>query len=195
MDRMKECEHSEQMTALMSLALDDLLGSGGQQRLEQHVATCASCQVEWQAMQQVSTLLQSSPQIGPPLGFAVRIERKLAERKRKQRRVFGGVTLLTSSISLAGMTIAAIVMLALGIWAWNHYGLSPAVLERTAAASQIASGMGLMGKGASLFLGDLLLQYGLPLVLLLGVGLLLLVGAWTWLFRRRPSNTHRNGYV
>lgn len=195
MDRINECEHSEQTTALMSLALDGLLDASGQQRLDRHITQCTACQMEWQAMQQVSALLENSPMVGPPLGFAVRIERKLAEKEKKQRRAFGGVTLLTSSISLAGMTVAAVVLLVLGILAWNRLGLSPAVLEGTEAASQIASGMGLIGKGASLFLGDLLLQYGLPLALLLGVGLLVLLGAWTWLYRRRPNNSHQNGYV
>jgi anti-sigma factor RsiW len=195
MERINKCEHSEQTTGLMSLGLDGLLDGSEHQRLEQHMAKCTACQMEWQSMQQISALFEGSPMIGPPLGFAVRIERKLAEREKEQRRAFGGVTLLTSSISLAGMTIATVVILILGILAWNRFGLSPAVLEGTEAASQIASGMGLMGKGASLFLGDLLLQYGLPVALLLGVGLLILLGAWTWLFRKHPSNTHHNGYA
>jgi hypothetical protein len=61
--------------------------------------------------------------------------------------------------------------------------------------SQIASGMGLVGKGASFFLGDLLLRYGPPLVILLAIGLAILAGIWLWLFIKRPGNSHRNGYV
>jgi hypothetical protein len=59
----------------------------------------------------------------------------------------------------------------------------------------MASGMGLVGKGASLFLKDLLLRYGPPLVFLLGASLAVLAGVWTWLFIRRPGNSHHNGYI
>jgi hypothetical protein len=65
----------------------------------------------------------------------------------------------------------------------------------TSAITKLASGMGLLGKGASLFLGDLLSRYGPPLVLLLAIGLMLLAGVWIWLLIRRPGGSHRNGYA
>jgi predicted anti-sigma-YlaC factor YlaD len=187
------CEHSEQMTVLMSLALDGLVDAGDQQRLQTHLAACSACQATWEAMRQVSVLFEQSPMVGPPLGFAVRVERRLAEKAKKRRHVFGGVAVLTSSLSLAGVTVAALLVIVLGVVAWRWLDSLPTVQQGTSAISQVASGMGLLGKGASLFLGDLLLHYGAPLVILLGIGLLLLVGLWIWLFVRRPDGFHHNG--
>jgi predicted anti-sigma-YlaC factor YlaD len=195
MDGLDACEHNEQVSALMSLSMDGLLDAGDQRRLQQHLAACSACQAEWQAMQQVSALFEESSMVGPPLGFAIRVERRLGEKTKVQRRVFGGMAVLTSSLSLAGITVAAMVAIVLGVVAWQWFGSLSAVQQGSGAVSQVASGVGLMGKGASLFLGDLLLRYGLPLVFLIGSGLALLFGIWAWLFSRRSSNFHRNGYV
>jgi len=190
MDQFKGCPHSEQMTLLMSLALDGLLGADDRLQLQQHLASCASCRSEWEAMKQMSGLLKASPMVGPPLGFAVRVERRLDDKARKQRRVFGGVAVLTSSLSLAGATIAVILLILGGLMIWQWLGA-----QGTSAVTQIASGVGLMGKGASLFLKDLLLRYAPALVLLLGISLAFLAGIWIWLFVKRPGSSHRNGYA
>jgi len=195
MDRTMECEHSEQFTALMSLELDGRLDGDDRQRLEQHLVTCPACRVEWQAMQQVSALFAASPMVGPPLGFAVRLDRRLAEKKKQRRQLFGGLALLTGSLSLAGVTVAVVALIVLGVIAWQSFDSSPAVQQGTELASQVASGVGLVGKGASFFLGDLLLRYGAPLVLLLLAGLVLLVALWAWLLVKRPGGNHHNGYV
>jgi hypothetical protein len=190
-----ECKHSEQMTLLMSLALDGLLNADGQHRLQRHLAACPSCLSEWEAMQQVSAVFEQAPLVGPPLGFAVRVERRLKSEVTKQHRLFGGMAVLTSSLSLAGITVAAVVLLVLGLVAWNWLGSVPDVQQGATAVSQVAAGMGLVGKGASLFLGDLLLRYGLPLVLLLAVGLAVLSGMWVWLLVKRPGSQQRNGFA
>lgn len=195
MERGTECEHSEEMTVLMSLALDHLLEEGERQRLDQHLATCPLCQSDWTAMQEVAALFEASPLVGPPLGFAVRVERRLEERSKRQRQVFGGLALFTSSLSLAGMTVAVALMMVMGIVAWRWLDSSPALQQGTQAVTQVASGMGLVGKGASLFLGDLLLRYGAPLLVLLGLGLAVLLGAWAWLFLKRPGNKRHNGFA
>jgi predicted anti-sigma-YlaC factor YlaD len=195
MDELMECEHSEQASAMMSLSLDGMLDAAGEHRLQRHLAACPVCQAEWQAMQRISTMLGESPMVGPPLGFAIRVERRLDERARKERRVFGGMAVLTSSLSLAGITVAALMVIVLGLVAWYSVGSLDALQQGSSALPQVASGLGLMGKGASLFLKDLLLRYGLPLVFLVGAGLAFLIGIWAWLFSRRSSNFHRNGFV
>ncbi len=194
MDVVDMCECGQEITEMMSLALDGLLDEGGQGRLQQHLATCATCRTEWEAMQAVSTLFERSAMVGPPLGFAVRVERRLEARQKKRRRVFGGAAVLTSSLSLAGLTVAAICLVVLGIVAWQWLSAVPSVQVGLEAASQVAAGMGLVGKGASLFLGDLLLRYGAPLLFALGAGVAVLVGLWTWLFVRRPK-WPGNGYA
>lgn len=146
-------------------------------------------------MQQVSALFEQSPMVGPPLGFAIRVERKLEDKVQKRRWTFGGMAVLTSSLPLAGMTVAAMALIVFGLVAWQWYGSVSSVQLGASAAFQIASGMGMMGKGASLFLKDLLVRYGPPLVLLLAVGLTLLAGMWTWLFVKRPGSSRHNGYT
>jgi anti-sigma factor RsiW len=195
MDRSAECEHSEQMTAWMSLALDGLLEGRDQQRLEQHLVSCSSCRAEWDAMQQVSALFEGSTQVGPPLGFAVRVERRLAEKTKQKRQLFGGLAVLTSSLSLAGVTVAVVVMIVAGIMTWRWLDSTPAVQQGTHTVTEVASGVGLMGKAASSLLGDLLMRYGAPLVLVLGIGLMVLLVVWAWLFLKRPGGTHHNGFA
>jgi predicted anti-sigma-YlaC factor YlaD len=195
MDEIEECKHSERASELMSLALDGLLEAGDQRWLKRHLAGCPICRAEWKAMRQVSALFEQSPMAAPPLGFALRMEHRLAEKTRKRRRVFGGVAVLTSSLSLAGMTIAAVVLIVLGIVAWHQLGPLPAVQEGSSVVSQVASGVGLMGKGAGLFVKDLLARYGVLLLFLVGTGLVVLAGLWTWLVVKRPGGNHRNGYA
>ncbi len=190
-----ECEQGDQVTALMSLALDGLLSSRDREYLEQHLESCSACRLEWDSMQQVSALLDQSPMIGPPLGFATRVGRRLAEKSRQRRRVFRGVAILTGSLSLVGATMAAVLMIVLGVVAWRWLDSQPSVQVGSTAVSQIASGLGLVGKGASFFLQDLLVRYGPPVMILLAVSLIVLVGLWMWLVVKKPGKSHRNGYV
>ena len=195
MERLVECEHGERMTALMSLALDGLLEDGDRRRLKQHLPGCQACRAEWESMRQVTALFKEAPMVGPPLGFAIRVERRLEEKTKKRRQLFGGLALLTSSLSLAGVTVAVVLMLVFGIVTWNRYNASPAVEQGTVVVSQVASGMSLVGKGASFFLGDLLLRVGAPLVILLGIGLMVLLAVWVWLFLKRPGGKQHNGFA
>lgn len=195
MSERQQCKDTEQMTALMSLALDGLVDDKDRRRLEQHLDSCAACRAEWRTMNQISGLFESSEMVGPPLGFSIRVERRLAEQTKKRRRVLGGLAVMTSSLSLAGVTIGAVVLLVVGILTWNGLGSLSSLQQSTGAMSQFASGMGLVGKGASLFLGEWLLRFGPPLVLLLGIGLAVLLGVWAWLYLRRPGRSHHNGFA
>jgi anti-sigma factor RsiW len=190
-----ECKHGEQMTMLMSLSLDGILDRDGKRRLEKHLVGCATCQWEWQAMQQVSALFEAQPVAGPPLGFAVRVERRLEAQSAQRRRVFGGAAVVTSWLSLAGMTIGAVMLIVLGFMGWQWFGSLGSVQTGASALSQAADNVALLGKGASFFLGEALVRYGLPLVALLAVGLTVLAGAWTWMVVKRPGGSHRNGFA
>jgi predicted anti-sigma-YlaC factor YlaD len=190
------CEQDERISELMSLALDGLLDASAEREMQQHLATCPTCRAEWQAMQQISDLFQQSPPVGPPLGFAIRVDRRLAEKEKKRRqKTFGGLAVLTGSLSLVGATVAAVVMIVMGVLAWYSFGSMPAVQEGAGVATEIAEGMGLVGKGAAFFLKDLLLRYGPPLLVIIGVGLAFLAAIWAWLYFKRPDRPHHNGYV
>lgn len=195
MSEFEECKNNRRASALMSSALDGPLEAGDQQWLDHHLAGCPACHAEWQALRDVSTLFEQAPMVGPPLGFAIRVERKLEAKTKKRRQSFGGLAVLTGSLSLAGVTLAAVAMIVLGVVAWQWLAPTPAVHQGTGAVAQLASGVGLMGKGANLFLKDLLVRYGPLLVALIGTGLAVLAGFWAWLVVKRPGSTRHNGYV
>lgn len=195
MDVVEMCASEGQITEMMSLALDGLLDEAGQERLQQHLAGCPACREEWEAVQAVSALFERSALVGPPLGFALRVERKLEAKQKKRRQAFGGIAVLTSWLSLAGVTVGVICLLVLGFVAWQWMGDQPSVRLGIEAASHVASGLGLMGKGTSLFLGDLLLRFGAPLLFALSAGVAVLVALWTWFFVRRPHKMPGNGTV
>jgi predicted anti-sigma-YlaC factor YlaD len=197
MDRIKECERSEGMSLLISLDLDGMLDADDRRHLESHLAACASCQAERAAMQAVSSLFVDAEMVGPPLGFSVRIERRLEEKALKRRRALGGAAMLTSSLSLVGLATAAMLLVVGAFVAWQWLGGMPAVQQGASAFSQIASGLGVLGKGTSIFLKDLLWRYGPAFMTILAVGLVVLSGAWIWLYTRRPrkTTTRRNGYA
>lgn len=189
------CREDEEMSALMSLALDGLLDARGEERLRSHLAHCPACRAEWAAMQRLSTLFHDAPTAGPRLGFATRVERRLVEKNRQRRRVFGGVAVLTGSLSLAVLTVATVVILVLGLVAWDWLDAVPRLREGTTALSQLASGIGLVSRGVRLFLGDFLVKYGLPVALVGGACLLVLLAAWLWLVVKRPRGYRGNGYA
>lgn len=188
-----ECRDSDRMSLLMSQALDGLLAAADRQVLEGHLAVCPACRAEWQAMQQVSALFKSAEMVGPRLGFATRVERRLADKAKKRRRLFGGAAVLTGSLSLAAVTAAVVAVIVLGVVAGNWLNVLPEVKEGTNTVSQIASGVNLVGKGASLFLGDLLRSFGVPMVIGVGIALALLVVVWVWVAVKRPGGYHHNG--
>ncbi len=192
---MRRCKQNDKITPLMSLAQDGLLDAQGQQELDRHLATCATCRAEWEAMQRVDALFKQSEMVGPPLGFALRVERRLVAKEQRRQRWFRGLAALTGSLSLAGAAATALVLFLFGMIAWGRLGEVPAVQQHIGAVSHIAAGIGLVGKGASLFLGDLLLRYGPPLMMLLAFGLVVLAGTWLWLFIGRPGHHRHNGYA
>jgi hypothetical protein len=189
------CEERERMSDWISLALDGQLAPDRLAELDRHLKTCFACQSESDAMREISTMLAKSPMVGPASGFSVRVERRLAERSAHRRQFFRGIALLTSSLSLAGVGAALILVIGLGLAAWLWFGSQPAWQQAGLSVPQVASGLGLMGKGASLFLEDLLVHYGLPVMLLVGSGLAVMGGLWAWILVRKSGRGHRNGYA
>ena len=195
MGERERCEEQDRIASWVSLALDGRLTTEHASALERHLATCSACRAEADAMRRVSTLLGNTPTVGPSYGFSMRVERRLAARSTQRRQIWRGAALLTSSLSLVGAGVAAIVVLGIGLAALLWLGSQPTGQEAGLSLSQVASGLGLMGKGASLFLKDILLRYGLPVVLSVGGGLTVVGGVWAWLLSRRSGRSQRNGYA
>ncbi len=192
---LKKDRCGEDMSELMSLALDGLLDGKSQERLDAHLAAYPECRQEWEALQRVSSLLASSTSKGPPLGFSARVERRLMTESRNRRRVFRGFAVLGGSLALAGMTLAVLAAIGLNVALWRWLSTQPAVQQESGPISQVATGLGLLGKTASVFLTDVVGRYGLPVALAAGLGLVLLAGLWAWLLHRRAGKSHRNGYA
>ena len=193
-DRVR-CEERDKIASWESLSLDGRLAPEHESALELHLATCSACRAEADAMRRVSTLLGSTPMVGPSFGFSMRVERRLAERSTQRRQIWRGAALLTSSLSLVGAGVAAILVLGIGLAALLWLGSQPGGQQAGLSLSQIASGLGLMGKGASLFLKDILLRYGLPVALSVGGGWAVIGGGWAWLFSRRSARSRRNEFA
>ncbi len=189
------CEEWERVGPWVSLDLDGRLAPTHALEMERHLASCTACRAESMAMRRMSTLLAEMPVVGPSYGFALRVQRRLAERADRRRQLFRGVALLTSSLSVAGAGAAAVLTLGLGLAALLWLSSQPAGLQVGFSMSQVVSGLGLMGKGASILLKDILLRYGLPAVLVVGGGLAVMGGVWTWLVKRRFGGPDRNEYA
>lgn len=188
MSNLVKCPHYEQSSLMMSLALDGLLDGEAQGNLQRHLSACPVCLAEWKTLSMVSTWLDSADMVGPPLGFAVRVQRRLEERERTRKRAFEGVAVLTGSLSLAGATVAVVALAILGLIAWPWLGAQATVQQGSSAVSQVASGFGLVGKGATLFLKDAFVSYGFPILLIAALVLIVLSSIWVWLYTRRPGN-------
>jgi predicted anti-sigma-YlaC factor YlaD len=195
MGKRTTCEEDVRFSVLMSLDIDGMLDSGEQGQLQQHLASCPACRAQWDAMRVASALLAAEPMVGPPLGFAIRVGRKLEEHHSRRRLVFNRMAIVTGGLSLVGAAATTVAVVVLAVLTWNWISAQPALQLGGDAVSQVASGVGLIGKGASLFLKDLLMRYGVPVVLLLGTGLTVLAGVWSYLFVKRPGNYRGNGYV
>ena len=68
----------------MSLRLDGLLNEAAMARLDAHLASCPACTARWQAMQQVSTLLEAEPLALPATGFTERVLQRVAALPARQ---------------------------------------------------------------------------------------------------------------
>jgi anti-sigma factor RsiW len=94
-------------TDLMSLSLDGMLSLEEQQRLDQHLSACPTCQVTWSKWQRISHVLTVQPFAGPPPGFAMRLDSALQRREQRHERVLAGWV-------LAGGTLAVLALIVLG---------------------------------------------------------------------------------
>lgn len=188
------CEGRDKIGMWVSLALDGRLDPIQEAEMQQHLASCPACRADANAVRRVSALLEAMPMIAPAFGFSLRVERRLADRSTQRRHVLRGMALLTSSLSVIGVGAAVIFILGMGLAALLWLGSEPAWQQAGLSMPQVVSGLGLVGKGASLFLKDILLRYGLPVVLAVGVGLAVMGGLWAWLVSRK-SKSHRNGYA
>ena len=107
--------HRERMSDL----LDGLLGPQEEARLREHIASCDDCRRHYAALEKTVGLLQSLPAISTPRDLTSAIQ----NRTTRRRRPFPALTLLHSVQLRAAM--AAMIVLAFGLFAYLRYGQPP----------------------------------------------------------------------
>jgi anti-sigma factor RsiW len=106
----------QDVSRLMSLALDQSLTQGEAHGLEDHLKRCTTCQEEWEALQRISRLFTDAPLMGPPPGFANRVMQRLAQRQARNRSLLIGAALLVVCLSLAALALPETVRLLAVLW-------------------------------------------------------------------------------
>ena len=106
----------QDISLLMSLALDQSLTKVEARDLEEHLRRCPTCQEEWESMQRVSRLFTDAPLIGPPAGFADRVMQRLAQRQARRQGLVVGAALLVVCLSLAALALPETVRLLAMLW-------------------------------------------------------------------------------
>ena len=102
-------------TESMSLALDGFLDEAERLFFDEHVQTCALCQGDWTAWQQLARLFQEEPFVGPAPGFALRVNRRLRAEQQRRERMLGGLVLVGGTLSIWSVLVAG-ATLATAIW-------------------------------------------------------------------------------
>lgn len=115
--------HCEQAGKMMSARLDGSLDRAEVARLEDHLATCSACRVEWLGMQALDGLFRSVPVRQAPLGLRAQVIARIDRREQARRAIMGGLTLALGTTTLALLLLAPF---ALGLL--NNLGIAPALL-------------------------------------------------------------------
>jgi anti-sigma factor RsiW len=148
-------------------------------RLEDHLATCAVCGVEWQKMEALDRLFRSVPMKPAPVGLRTQVMARIERREQARRAIIGGLTLVLGTATLALLLVAPF---ALGLL--SNAGIAPALL--VGGVETVTQLLGLVdGLGRMVFV--LLDQFARPLaVLSLGSLLVALAlnGLWIRTVRR-----------
>jgi predicted anti-sigma-YlaC factor YlaD len=168
----------------MSLKLDGLLDEDQERALQAHLAMCAACRAEWEALQFVSCLLNEQPTVPAPTGFVARFEGRLAaERAARRRGVLGAAALALGAFGLTALALSSLAGLIVGLWPLL---LQPSLWESIGRwLAQLAEVCLAVGGAVALLLNSLFDAMGGPIVLVYMLGVLLLSILWSRLVLRR----------
>jgi len=93
----------------MSLAQDGLLDGAQMQQLHQHLEECPSCQLEWEAMNEISRLFHAAPMLAPAPGFTARFQAQLAYREERRHQAMIWVLLTVGVITLTLLALPSLI--------------------------------------------------------------------------------------
>ena len=175
----------EQTGEMMSARLDGHLGAADVARLEDHLATCSACAVEWQRLQALDRLFASVPMNQAPIGLRAQVMARIDRREQARRVVIGSLALVLGTATVALLLLTPFVFGLL-----NHLDVVPALIVGGAeTAAQLLRLIDAVGR----MLFALLDRFAQPLTVL-GLGSLLVALALNGLLIgtvRRLGVTHR----
>ena len=117
-------EHEERYYLMMMGALDNELPDADRDELTAHLAGCADCRREWQALLAIDTLFRQTPLLMPVVNFAERTLALLPSSRLRVRALSAVYLILLAS---------GIVPLLLGLFLVGRYAPlleQPALVER-----------------------------------------------------------------
>jgi predicted anti-sigma-YlaC factor YlaD len=119
--------HCDDARTLMDQVLDGAgaADSGRQGALLAHVADCAACGPEWQALKRIHRVLVQAPQVPPPRDFTAQVMASLPRHQPVQHAWAGALALLIGTIGLAVVAMVPFVPVDLTS---NPVGLTASVI-------------------------------------------------------------------
>ncbi len=94
---------------LIPAYLDGELVGEVKQRLEEHLAVCAQCGGELNALEEVGRLLSEAPLLSPRPGFTARVMARLAQREARRRLTRVAPALVAASLMLTFLALLSVV--------------------------------------------------------------------------------------
>jgi predicted anti-sigma-YlaC factor YlaD len=116
-----ECKQASES---MSLRLDGRLEGPDAGSLDAHLSTCYTCQVEWDGLQALDSLLTAAPTVHPPVRLRVQVMARLERRDRARRAIVGGTALALGTVALALLALAPALLNLM-----NAAGIAPALIS------------------------------------------------------------------
>ncbi len=172
--------------------LEDGLSESESIELETHLADCAVCQAEFDALTRFDRLLTSAPPVAPPANFVHNVEVRLEQRLHRRRTIIG--TLVIGSLL---MVISAIVVSGIfgsGSVLWQVLGNG----ETWTALVDVLSGISIIGSVA-LKIGLTIIRVVEDLVrhpIFWGYMMFAVGALWLWVqLLRRAQPAHQPVYV
>ena len=98
---MQHCDCGEKV----SLYLDGLLEPEQTKHMEEHLAQCETCRVQWEAMRLCTFLLKAEPPVSPAVGFTHRVISRLQQRETRRQRLRSSARVLIGTAGLGSVLV------------------------------------------------------------------------------------------
>lgn len=86
--------------------------------LERHLAECAVCQAEFDALTRFDRLLEAAPMAAPPPNFVPMVEAKLARRLHRRRTMLGMLVIGSVLAVIAAILTWGVLASGAELWQW-----------------------------------------------------------------------------